>query len=159
MIEVTAERSIPAPPDALWPLVSRPGAAAGLVHASPSASRCSRATGAGQRRRQHGHWGKQAESRSTSVITALGAAARAGVEPRGRAAERQAGAALRGVDRLQIELEPDGAGATRCRCARPRCRRARCAARIRAFGRREVAQHLRSSLERLAEVAAQPRAS
>lgn len=103
MIEVRAERTVPAPPDDLWPLVSDPARLPEWFAFAERVEVLEGGDGAGQRRRQHGHWGKK-RSEIDQVITRW--------EP-GRAL------ALRGWV-------------------------------IRAFGRREVAQSLRASLEKLA---------
>ena len=149
MIEVTAERSIPAPPDALWPLVSDP---ARLPDWFTFAERVEvlddGPDGPGQRRRQHGHWGKR-RSEVDQVITRW--------EPGRALAWRHEAERLNGKPAprfaastdFTIELVPDGAG------TRVRLRSAQVPAGplrglvIRAFGRREVATALNESLERL----------
>lgn len=150
MIEVTAERSIPAPPDALWPLVSDP---ARLPDWFTFAERVEvlddDPDGPGQRRRQYGHWGKR-ESEVDQLITRW--------EPPRALAWRHQAERLNGKPAprfaastdFTIELVPDGAG------TRVRLRSAQVPAGplrglvIRAFGRREVATALNESLERLA---------
>ena len=113
MIEVTAERSIAAPPDALWPLVSDP---ARLPDWFTFAERVEVIDGGpdgpGQRRRQHGHWGKR-RSEVDQVITrwepprAL-AWAHEAERLNGKPAPRFAAS----TD-FTIELVPDGAGTAR----------------------------------------------
>jgi len=151
VIEVTAERSVAAPPDAVWPLVSDP---ARLPDWFTFAERVEVLDGApegpGQRRRQHGHWGKR-RSEVDQVITRW--------EPPRTLAWRHEAERLNGKPAprfaastdFTIELVPDGAGTrVRLRSAQVPAGPLRGLA-IRAFGRREVATALNDSLERLAE--------
>ena len=68
MIEVIAERDLPAPPERVWPLVSDPDE---LPRWFGFAERVEvlEGDGVGQKRRQHGHWGKKA-SEVDQVLTA-----------------------------------------------------------------------------------------
>jgi uncharacterized protein YndB with AHSA1/START domain len=150
MIEVTAERSIAAPPDALWPLVSDPARLpAWFTFAERVEVLDDGPDGPGQRRRQHGHWGKR-ESEVDQVITRW--------EPPRALAWRHEAERLNGRPAprfaastdFSIELEPDGSGnRVRLRSAQVPAGPLRGLA-IRAFGRREVRAALHDSLERLA---------
>jgi uncharacterized protein YndB with AHSA1/START domain len=148
MIEVTAERSIAATPDAVWPLVSDPDR---LPEWFTFAERVEvlEGEGEGQRRRQHGHWGKR-RSEVDQVITRW--------EPPRALAWRHEAERLNGkpaprfaaTTDFTIELAPDGAGTrVRLRSAQEPAGPVRGLV-IRAFGRREVATALNESLEKLA---------
>ena len=153
MIEVRAERSILAAPDVLWPLVSDPGRLPEWFAFAESVEVLDGPDGAGQRRRQHGHWGKK-PSEVDLLITRW--------EPPRALAWRHQAERLNGKPAprfaastdFTIELVPDGAG------TRVRLRSAQVPAGalrglvIRAFGRREVATALNESLERLAAATA-----
>jgi uncharacterized protein YndB with AHSA1/START domain len=148
MIEVTAERSIAATPDAVWPLVSDPDR---LPEWFTFAERVEvlEGEGEGQRRRQHGHWGKR-RSEVDQLITRW--------EPPRALAWRHEAERLNGkpaprfaaTTDFTIELAPDGAGTrVRLRSAQEPAGPVRGLV-IRAFGRREVATALNESLEKLA---------
>src|SRR3954471_16557523 len=59
MIEVTAERVIAAPPDRIWPLVSEPDELPRWFGFAERIEVLDGSAGVGQKRRQHGHWGKK----------------------------------------------------------------------------------------------------
>ena len=151
MIEVTAERSIPSPPDALWPLVSDP---ARLPDWFTFAERVEVLDGGpdgpGQRRRQHGHWGKRRSEVDQLITRWEPPLALAWTHEAERLNGKPAPRFAASTD-FTIELVPDGAG------TRVRLRSAQVPAGplrglvIRAFGRREVATALNDSLERLAD--------
>jgi uncharacterized protein YndB with AHSA1/START domain len=149
VIEVRAERSLPAAPELLWPLVSDPARLPEWFAFAERVEVLEGADGAGQRRRQHGHWGKKA-SEVDQRITRW--------EPPRVLAWRHEAERLDGKPaprfsastEFTIELVPEAAG------TRVRLHSAQVPAGplrglvIRAFGRRELARSLRESLERLA---------
>ena len=151
MIEVTAERSIPVPPDALWPLVSDPARLpAWFTFAERVEVLDGGADGPGQRRRQHGHWGKRRSEVDQLITRWEPPLALAWTHEAERLNGKPAPRFAASTD-FTIELVPDGAG------TRVRLRSAQVPAGplrglvIRAFGRREVATALNDSLERLAD--------
>jgi uncharacterized protein YndB with AHSA1/START domain len=150
VIEVREERSIAAAPDVLWPLVSDPARLPEWFALAERVEVLAGPDGKGQRRRQHGHWGKK-RSEVDQVITRW-------EPPRALAwrheAERLDGkpaprfaatteftielVAAEGGTRVTLRSLQEPAGPVRGLV-------------IRAFGRREVAKSLRDSLDRLAE--------
>jgi uncharacterized protein YndB with AHSA1/START domain len=149
VIEVRAERTIPAAPDVLWPLVSDPARLPEWFAFAERVEVLEGPDGAGQKRRQHGHWGKKA-SEVDQVITRW--------EPGRALAWRHEAERLDGKPAprfaastdFTIELVPEAAGTrVRLHSAQQPAGPLRGLV-IRAFGRREVAQSLRESLDRLA---------
>jgi uncharacterized protein YndB with AHSA1/START domain len=147
MIEVIAERDLPAPPERVWPLVSDPDE---LPRWFGFAERVEvlEGDGVGQKRRQHGHWGKKA-SEVDQELTAY--------EPERRLAWRHLAERLDGKPAprfaastdFSIELAPSSAGThVKLRSVQVPAGRARGLV-MRAFGRREVAGTLASSLDSL----------
>jgi uncharacterized protein YndB with AHSA1/START domain len=156
-IEVHEQGTVAAAPDALWPLVSDP---ARLPEWFTFADRVEvlGGEGVGQRRRQHGHWGSK-PSEVDQRITAWEPPRRlAWCHEAERLAGKPAPRFAASTD-FEIVLEPagDGASTVSLRSTQEPASALRGAV-IRLFGRREVAQHLRRSLAKLAELA-QPRAS
>jgi uncharacterized protein YndB with AHSA1/START domain len=156
-IEVHEQGTVAASPDALWPLVSDP---ARLPEWFTFAERVEvlDGEGVGQRRRQHGHWGSK-PSEVDQRITAWDPPRRlAWCHEAERLAGKPAPRFAASTD-FEIVLEPAGDGATTVslRSTQEPAGALRGAV-IRLFGRRDVAQHLRRSLAKLAELA-QPRAS
>ena len=150
MIEVIAERDVPAPPERVWPLISDPNE---LPRWFGFAERVEvlEGDGVGQKRRQHGHWGKKA-SEVDQVLTAY--------EPERRLAWRHLAERLDGKPAprfaastdFSIELAPSSAGThVKLRSVQVPAGRVRGLV-IRAFGRREVAGTLASSLDSLERV-------
>ena len=152
MIEIVAERTVAAPPERVWPLVSEPDE---LPRWFGFAERVEvlDGEGVGQRRRQHGHWGAK-PSEVDQEITAF--------EPGRRLAWRHLAERLDGRPAprfaastdFTIELAPAGPN-TRVRlrsvqvpASRPR------GLVMRAFGRRELAGTLEKSLDALAQAIA-----
>jgi uncharacterized protein YndB with AHSA1/START domain len=151
VIDVRAERSIPAAPDVLWPLVSDPGRLPEWFTFAERVEVLDGPEGAGQRRRQHGRWGKK-RSEIDQVITRW--------EPERALAWRHEAERLDGKTAprfaastdFSIELEPQGGGTlVRLHSAQQPAGPLRGLV-IRAFGRREVSRSLQDSLERLAAV-------
>jgi uncharacterized protein YndB with AHSA1/START domain len=149
MLEIVAERVVGAPPERVWPLVADPEQ---LPRWFGFAERVEvlDGEGVGQRRRQHGHWGRK-PSEVDQELTAF--------EPPRRLAWRHLAERLDGKPAprfaastdFSIELAPDGASATRVRlrsaqvpASRPR------GLVMRAFGRRELQGTLARSLDALA---------
>lgn len=148
MIEVRAEQSIRAEPDELWPLVSDPERLPEWFAFAERVEVLEGEDGAGQRRRQHGHWGKR-RSEVDQIVTRW--------EPGRALAWRHEAERLDGKPAprfaastdFTIELVPAG------RTTIVRLHSAQQAAGplrgiiIRAFGRRELRRELRKSLARL----------
>jgi uncharacterized protein YndB with AHSA1/START domain len=147
MIEVVVEGSVPAPPEAVWRVISDPARMPDWF-AFGERFEVLEGEGVGQRRRMHGHWGKKA-SEIDQELTAW-------EPPRGLAwrhlAERLDGrpAPRFAADtEFSIEIVADGDG------SRVRMRSAQVPASalrglvIRAFGRREVRGALQRSLAAL----------
>jgi uncharacterized protein YndB with AHSA1/START domain len=148
VIEVRAERSMPAAPDVVWPLVSDPGRLPEWFAFAERVEVLEGADGAGQRRRQHGHWGKK-RSEIDQVITRW--------EPPRALAWRHEAERLDGRPAprfaastdFTIELVPEADGTrVRLRSAQEPAGALR-GLMIRAFGRRDVAKSLERSLDRL----------
>jgi uncharacterized protein YndB with AHSA1/START domain len=148
VIEVTAERSIPAAPDVLWPRVSEPAQLPEWFEFAERVEVLDGGDGVGQRRRQHGHWGKR-RSEVDQVITRW--------EPGRALAWRHEAERLDGKPAprfaastdFTIELVPEGAGTlVRLHSAQEPAGALRGLV-IRAFGRRDVARALERSLDRL----------
>ena len=59
MIDVIATRTIPADPQAIWPLLDEPGRL-GEWFAFADGGEVLEGAGVGRRQRMHGHWGAQA---------------------------------------------------------------------------------------------------
>jgi uncharacterized protein YndB with AHSA1/START domain len=147
MIEVIAERTLSAPPERVWALVADPDA---LPRWFGFADRVEvlEGEGAGQLRRQHGHWGKK-QSEVDQELTAF--------DPERRLAWRHLAERLDGKPAprfaastdFSIELAPE-AGGTRItlRSAQVPASRPRGLV-MRAFGRRELATTLARSLDAL----------
>ena len=149
MIEVSAEKSIAATPDALWPLVSDPARLPEWFAFAERVEVLEGAEGAGQRRRQHGHWGKRESEVDQRITRWEPPRALAWTHEAERLNGKPAPRFAASTD-FTIELEPDGAGTrVRLHSAQEPAGRLRGAV-IRAFGRREVAKALDDSLERLA---------
>jgi uncharacterized protein YndB with AHSA1/START domain len=147
MIEVVAERTLAAPPEAIWPLVAEPEQ---LPRWFGFAERIEvlEGEGAGQRRRQHGHWsGKPSEV--DQELTAF--------DPPRRLAWRHLAERLDGRPAprfaastdFTIDLIPEDGG-TRVRLSSAQVPAGALRGLVmRAFGRRELESTLRSSLETL----------
>lgn len=149
MIEVVAERTVPAPPEAVWPLVSDPEL---LPRWFGFAERVEvlEGEGAGQLRRQHGHWGKK-RSEVDQELTAF--------DPPRRLAWRHLAERLNGKPAprfaastdFSIDLIPEDGG-TRVRLSSAQVPASRVKGLVmRAFGRRELEGTLRKSLEALGD--------
>jgi uncharacterized protein YndB with AHSA1/START domain len=144
MVEIIVEGTVGAPPEAVWALVSDP---ARMPDWFAFAERVEvlGGEGVGQRRRQHGHWGKKA-SEVDQLVTAW--------EPPRRLAWRHEAERLDGrpaprfaaETEFSIDVAPaDGGSRVRMRSAQVPASAARGLV-IRAFGRREVKSGLERSL-------------
>jgi uncharacterized protein YndB with AHSA1/START domain len=149
VIEVRAERTVSAAPDVLWPLVSDPARLPEWFAFAERVEVLAGPDGAGQKRRQYGHWGKKA-SEVDQVITRW--------EPGRALAWRHEAERLDGKPAprfaastdFTIELVPEAAGTRVCLHSAQEPAGPLRGLAIRAFGRREVARSLRESLDRLA---------
>jgi uncharacterized protein YndB with AHSA1/START domain len=148
MIDVTAARTIPAAPDAIWPLLDDP-ARLGEWFAFADRGETLEGSGVGRRQRMHGHWGRKRSEIDQVVVEH---------DPPRRIAWRHEAERLDGKPaprfaastRFTMTLEPQGAGASRLtlRSAQEPASALRGLV-IRLFGRREVARNLEESLDRL----------
>jgi uncharacterized protein YndB with AHSA1/START domain len=148
MIDVTAARTIPAAPAAIWPLLDDP-ARLGEWFAFADRGELLDGSGVGRRQRMHGHWGRKRSEIDQVVvehdpprrIAWRHDAERLDGKPAPRfAASTQFAMTLTsegpGASRLTLRSEQEPASALRGLV-------------IRLFGRREVAQKLDESLDRL----------
>jgi uncharacterized protein YndB with AHSA1/START domain len=149
MVVVTAERTIPAPPDAIWPLLDDP-ARLGEWFAFADRGEVLEGAGVGRRQRMHGHWGRKRSEIDQIVVEH---------DPPRRLAWRHEAERLDGKPAprfaasttFTMALEPDGARASRLRLRSEQVPASALRGLvIRLFGRREVAQKLDQSLDRLA---------
>jgi uncharacterized protein YndB with AHSA1/START domain len=149
VIEVTAQRSIAAGADALWPLVSDPARLPEWFAFAERVEVLEGPDGPGQRRRQHGRWGKRESQVDQRITRWEPPHALAWTHEAERLNGKPAPRFAASTD-FTIELEPDGAATrVRLRSAQEPAGPVRGAV-IRAFGRREIAKALETSLERLA---------
>ena len=148
MIDVTATRTIPAEPQAIWPLLDEPGRL-GEWFAFADDGEVLDGTGVGRRQRMHGHWGRKRSEIDQVVVEH---------EPPRRLAWRHEAERLDGKPAprfaasttFTMTLEPAGAGTSRLRLrSEQEPASALRGLVIRLFGRREVAQTLDESLDRL----------
>jgi uncharacterized protein YndB with AHSA1/START domain len=152
MIEVVAERTLAASPEAIWPLVCDPGE---LPRWFGFAERVEvlEGEGLGQRRRQHGHWGSK-PSEVDQELTAF--------DPPRRLAWRHLAERLNGKPAPRFAASTDFTvdlieepGGTRVRLASAQVPASKPRGLVmRAFGRREVEKTLRSSLDALERLVA-----
>jgi uncharacterized protein YndB with AHSA1/START domain len=148
VIDVAAARTIPAAPDAIWPLLDDP-ARLGEWFAFADRGEVLAGAGVGRRQRMHGHWGRKRSEIDQVVVEH---------DPPRRIAWRHEAERLDGrpaprfaaTTQFTMTLEPEGPGATRLHLHSEQ--EPASAVRgmvIRLFGRREVAQKLEESLDRL----------
>jgi uncharacterized protein YndB with AHSA1/START domain len=149
MVVVTAERTIPAPPDAIWPLLDDP-VRLGEWFAFADRGEVLEGSGAGRRQRMHGHWGRKRSEIDQVVVEH---------DPPRRLAWRHEAERLDGKPAprfaastaFTMTLEPAGAGASRLHLRSEQVPASALRGLvIRLFGRREVAQKIDESLDRLA---------
>jgi uncharacterized protein YndB with AHSA1/START domain len=148
MINVTAARTIPAAPDAIWPLLDDP-ARLGEWFAFADRGEALEGAGVGRRQRMHGHWGRKRSEIDQVVVEH---------DPPRRIAWRHEAERLDGKPaprfaastRFTMTLEPEGADASRLTLrSEQEPASALRGIVIRLFGRREVAQKLEESLDRI----------
>jgi uncharacterized protein YndB with AHSA1/START domain len=148
MVDVSAERTISAAPDAIWPLLDDPGRL-GEWFAFADRGEALEGEGVGRRQRMHGHWGRKRSEIDQVVVEhdppRLLAWRHEAERLDGKPAPRFAASTL-----FTMTLEPAGPGASRLllRSQQEPASRLRGLV-IRLFGRREVATKLEESLERL----------
>ena len=154
MIDVRAERSIAAAPDALWPLISDPARLPEWFAFAERVEVLEGSDGVGQRRCQHGRWGRKA-AEVDQVVTRW--------EPGHALAWRHEAERLNGKPAprfaastdFTIELRPADEGTSvSLRSAQMPAGPLRGLV-MRAFGTRDVARTLERSLDRLEAAARQ----
>jgi uncharacterized protein YndB with AHSA1/START domain len=148
MIDVTGARTIPAAPDAIWPLLDDP-ARLGEWFAFADRGEALEGSGVGRRQRMHGHWGRKRSEIDQVVVEH---------DPPRRIAWRHEAERLDGKPaprfaastRFTMTLEPEEADASRLTLrSEQEPATALRGIVIRLFGRREVAQKLEESLDRI----------
>jgi uncharacterized protein YndB with AHSA1/START domain len=148
MVDATAERTIPAPPDAIWPLLDDP-ARLGEWFAFADGGEVLAGEGVGRRQRMHGHWGRKRSEIDQVVVEH---------DPPRRLAWRHEAERLDGKPAprfaasttFTMTLEPATTGASRLKLhSQQEPASALRGLVIRLLGRREVAQKLEESLDRL----------
>jgi uncharacterized protein YndB with AHSA1/START domain len=148
-IEVHEQGTVAASPEALWPLVSDAERLAEWFTFAERVEVLEGEDGAGQRRRQHGHWGRGESEVDQRITTWDPPRALAWTHEAERLNGKPAPRFAAATD-FTIELVPEGERTrVRLRSAQQPAGPLRGAV-IRAFGRREVAQALDRSLDRLA---------
>ena len=149
MIDVSASATIPAEPEAIWPLLDDPGRI-GEWFAFADRGELLEGEGVGRRQRMHGHWGRK-RSEIDQVVVEHDPPRRLAWRHEaerldGRPAPRFAASTL-----FSMTLEPAGPGASRLLLrSQQEPASALRGLVIRLFGRREVATKLEESLARLA---------
>jgi uncharacterized protein YndB with AHSA1/START domain len=148
MIDVIAARTIPAAPDAIWPLLDDP-AHLGEWFAFADRGETLEGTGVGRRQRMHGHWGRKRSEIDQVVVEH---------DPPRRIAWRHEAERLDGKPaprfaastQFTMTIEPEGPAASRLtlRSEQEPASVLRGLV-IRLFGRREVAHKLEESLDRI----------
>jgi uncharacterized protein YndB with AHSA1/START domain len=154
MIEVVSERTVAAPPEAVWPLISDPEQ---LPRWFGFAERVEvlEGEGEGQLRRQHGHWGSK-PSEVDQELTAF--------DPPRRLAWRHLAERLDGkpaprfaasTDFSAELIEEPAGGGTRVRLTSAQVPASKPRGLVmRAFGRRDIEKTLRTSLDALEAIVA-----
>jgi uncharacterized protein YndB with AHSA1/START domain len=149
MIDVTAVRTIDAPPQEVWPLLDDP-ARLGEWFAFAESGELLEGEGAGRRQRMHGRWGRKRSQIDQRVVDH---------DPPRRLAWRHEAERLDGRPAprfaastvLTMTLEPEGTGSTRLSLrSEQEPASALRGLVIRLLGRREIARKLEESLDRLA---------
>ena len=148
MIDVSASRMIAAPPEAIWPLLDDPRRL-GEWFAFADRGELLEGEGVGRRQRMHGHWGRR-RSEIDQVVVVHDPPRRLAWRHEaerldGRPAPRFAASTV-----FTMTLERDPAGSRLSLRSEQEPASALRGLVIRLFGRREVAQRLEESLDRLA---------
>jgi uncharacterized protein YndB with AHSA1/START domain len=148
VIEILRDAHVSAPPEQVWPVVDDPGRLAEWFTFAERGELLE-GEGVGRRQRIHGRWGKKRSEVDQRVVER---------EPDRLLAWRHEAERLDGKDaprfaretNFEIRLEPeDGGTRVRLRSSQEPAGPLRGLV-IRAFGRREIAQNMERSLERLA---------
>jgi len=148
MIDATASRTIPAAPDAIWPLLDDP-TRLGEWFAFAESGEVLEGDGVGRRQRMHGRWGRK-RSEIDQVVVAHDPPRRLAWEHEAERLDGRPAPRFAASTRFTMTLEPDGAGATRLTLrSEQEPASALRGLVIRLFGRREVATKLDESLDRL----------
>jgi len=148
MIDVTASRTIPAAPDAIWPLLDDPGRL-GEWFAFAESGEVLEGDGVGRRQRMHGRWGRK-RSEIDQVVVVHDPPRRLAWEHEAERLDGRPAPRFAASTRFTMTLEPDRAGATRLTLrSEQEPASALRGLVIRLFGRREVATKLDESLDRL----------
>jgi uncharacterized protein YndB with AHSA1/START domain len=149
MIDVTVGRTIPAPPDAIWPLLDDP-TRLGEWFAFAESGEVLEGAGVGRRQRMHGRWGRR-RSEIDQVVVAHDPPRHLAWEHEAERLDGRPAPRFAASTRFTMTLEPDGPGATRLTLrSEQEPASALRGLVIRLFGRREVAAKLDESLDRLA---------
>jgi uncharacterized protein YndB with AHSA1/START domain len=148
MVDVSAERTIPAPPDAIWPLLDDP-ARLGEWLAFADRGELVEGAGVGRRQRMHGHWGRK-RSEIDQVVVAHDPPRRLAWQHEAERLDGKPAPRFAASTTFTMTLDPEGEGATRVRLhSQQEPASALRGLVIRLFGRREVAQRFEESLDRL----------
>jgi uncharacterized protein YndB with AHSA1/START domain len=148
VIDVAAARTIPAAPDAIWPLLDDP-ARLGEWFAFADRGEVLEGAGVGRRQRMHGQWGRK-RSEIDQVVVEHDAPRRLAWRHEAERLDGKPAPRFAVSTRFTMTLEPAGAGASRLtlRSEQEPASAVRGLV-IRLFGRREIAQKLEESLDRL----------
>ena len=150
VIDVSATRTIAAPPDALWPLLDDP-LRMGEWFAFAERFEVLGGEGVGRRQRMHGHWGRK-RSEIDQVVVAHDPPRRLAWQHEAERLDGKPAPRFAASTTFTMTLDPDpnGADATRVRLhSHQEPASAMRGLVIRLFGRREVAQKLDESLDQL----------
>jgi uncharacterized protein YndB with AHSA1/START domain len=148
MVDVSASRTIPAAPEALWPLLDDP-ARLGEWFAFAERGEVLEGEGVGRRQRMHGRWGRK-RSEIDQVVVEHDPPRRLAWRHEaerldGRRAPRFAASTV-----FTMDLRKEGAASRLTLRSQQEPASALKGVVIRLFGRREIAQRLEESLDRLA---------
>jgi uncharacterized protein YndB with AHSA1/START domain len=148
VIDVAATRTIPAVPDAIWPLLDDP-ARLGEWLAFADRGEVLEGAGVGRRQRMHGHWGRK-RSEIDQVVVAHDPPRRLAWRHEAERLDGRPAPRFAASTTFTMTLEPEGTGASRVTLrSEQEPASALRGLVIRLFGRREVAQKLEESLDRL----------
>jgi uncharacterized protein YndB with AHSA1/START domain len=148
VIDVSATRTIAAPPDALWPLLDDPQRM-GEWFAFAERFEVLGGEGVGRRQRMHGRWGRK-RSEIDQVIVAHDPPRRLAWRHEAERLDGRPAPRFAATTTFSATLEPDGAGTRVTLRSEQEPASALKGLVIRLFGRREVAGKLDDSLDALA---------
>jgi uncharacterized protein YndB with AHSA1/START domain len=148
VIDVSATRTIAAAPDDVWPLLDDPSRLSEWF-AFADGGEVLEGEAVGRRQRMHGHWGRK-RSEIDQVVVEHDPPRRLAWEHEAERLDGKPAPRFAASTRFTMMLEPDGPAATRLhlRSEQQPASPLRGLV-IRLFGRREVAQKLEESLDRL----------